>query len=1288
MRKKIIIALVMCISLLLFGTVYARDTETSEVPVVRGHSLTVSGKDISVNFYLELDTSRTGNIKMSTGKDETKDKIVELSTLTTADEKKVLIDAKYHTCYAFSYPVVAKKMDEKVSLTFCAADGQETLLEEYCVNDYVKQVTESKGYALKFEEFANSMSTYGQFAKYYFNQSSASAEETTSLAGVTKDTLASYAMTKGTSFDNGACTYYGSSLTLESETTLNIYFKLNEGVDVSELSFSIVPEGGEAQAVSVESTTKNDTELCVIQISNIGAAQLGTAYTIKCVYEENDYELIKNCSALSYAYTVLKTYEDGDTKVNLVNLSKALYLYNQSATAYLTDATPEVYDLYYSTDKGGFYADPDCTKGVKVNAETSELELTNTETTEVTSFAQLNGTRTKDTSVWMLTSYTIAADEALTGPYVVRRYTGNNGNILKVTGGTATVDVKIDGSYTGSEAAYIARYLQGEKEVAFATGVYLEQDSAGVNSLVNVATSSTFVLEEKGVIMNNYACENHAPSYGSGIYTAGNVTIRGTVADNISGSAGGNIWIQGGSVTVDSTGVLRDGSALANGGNVRVQAGTFTVNGGTISGGSTDIGYNLGQGGNVYGQIGSAIILNGGEIRDGSTTYQGGNIYVGGNLTVKGGAKIYDGHKSNDVSLHGGNANVIINQWQNGTTYKVQLENCLVEGLLVSALDQAISITDGTIIQAPSESGGQGLVVNYTSDSEYTGAWLSMTSDYSVASIGKIEVTTDGQSGITVLEKGIALTDRDHFSVTSKNAQFMFEETKVTLQDASKHIHCACDGMTDISASECKSAHWDVEWTATDQLGGATKEDGGYYYLTGDVPDGGIWNLDSGGNVSICLNDKTYTGNGRAAIWVTKPSSLTLCNGTVAATGSSTVYGGCLRVNDDAKLTLYNVHLDASEFTNVSTADTTAYASVLWHHITNSVVNAYNSTYERGYQRLADGTTQIDATPICKLWSGATIDGLTELGDDTTDESGTFTVMGNNIGQALINENDYQWNKILPVERYKKLYAAYAHYMPDVIAFQECDEYWHDLIDNIDGKATANGVKAFSDLGYADATAGLIDYSIRAVRCPIYYNTQTMNVVDAGYVNFSNWPQGEEEHSGGPGVGVAPYHFSWAILESEETHKQFAVASTHIQLGKEDDTDTHRAMQIGELVSFMKKIENEKDIPVIMLGDFNTDPTEANAYPAFKINDELYSARDVASVVEGKGYTTTNSIGQAPEATDDNSTGVIDHCMISMSGIQADKYQTLVEQFDKEKGIHTYDYSDHVPQRFTFRIGE
>lgn len=291
--------------------------------------------------------------------------------------------------------------------------------------------------------------------------------------------------------------------------------------------------------------------------------------------------------------------------------------------------------------------------------------------------------------------------------------------------------------------------------------------------------------------------------------------------------------------------------------------------------------------------------------------------------------------------------------------------------------------------------------------------------------------------------------------------------------------------------------------------------------------------------------------------------------------------------------------------------------------------------------------------------------------------------MGNNVLSSAL----YSLEKgKFPTERYQDFYTTYQTYMPDVFALQECNWHWHALLDNLNNiydneeykEFFPSDVKPIATLGYK-GVANKAKY-LGDNATPIYYNTKTLKEVESGWesyeVNIANKEAG--------------WGFTWAVFESLGSGERFAVSSTHIVSSMTNIVDNMniqeaRQAQIEQLVTFMKGIESEYGIPVIMLADYNVDPTQP-AYDGFGLGTNLLSARDVSAVVEGSEYQTSNKIGYAPLYTNTEGEKVIDHCMISMTGITPLKYQTLVEEIGD--GRYTYTYSDHVPQRFEFRLSD
>ena len=208
--------------------------------------------------------------------------------------------------YKFTYQVAAKDMDKKINFTV-----DDKIDVTVCVSDYLAVISETDNAFLK--NLADYMSVYGDAAEAYFSG------ETVAEQTVTDD-MSVYDFTVGTMPEG--ISYYGSSLILKSETTIRHYFKLAEGKDISDYTFSV-------DGMTVTPTEKQG--YYCIDIKNVRAEKLGTSFNVSV----NGEEVITNYSALSYVYKVM---ESDSTDDNLKNLVKALYIYNRNALAYINAA--------------------------------------------------------------------------------------------------------------------------------------------------------------------------------------------------------------------------------------------------------------------------------------------------------------------------------------------------------------------------------------------------------------------------------------------------------------------------------------------------------------------------------------------------------------------------------------------------------------------------------------------------------------------------------------------------------------------------------------------------------------------------------------------------------------------------------------------------------------------------------------------------------------------------------------------------------------------------------------
>ena len=264
-----------------------------------GYSLSLDG-NIGVNFFMELDKSVIADenaymkFRLPNGK---------TSVVLVGDAKQQTVGGT--TYYVFSCEVAAKEMNETITAQIITSDKKGEIYE-YSVADYIQYIRDNP---TEFDEktlsLVNAMAGYGDYAKAYFNNENLDAN--TEMDAVTADTLASFDKQISGDLPEGI-TYYGSSLLLESNTTMRHYFKVAEGTDVSALSFS-----------------GSKGNYYYIDIPNISAENLGTIQNVA----------IGNCtisySPMSYAYAVLSSK---NTSESLKNLVKSLYLYEQAAEAY------------------------------------------------------------------------------------------------------------------------------------------------------------------------------------------------------------------------------------------------------------------------------------------------------------------------------------------------------------------------------------------------------------------------------------------------------------------------------------------------------------------------------------------------------------------------------------------------------------------------------------------------------------------------------------------------------------------------------------------------------------------------------------------------------------------------------------------------------------------------------------------------------------------------------------------------------------------------------------------
>ena len=211
--------------------------------------------------------------------------------------------SEYHV---FSCSVAAKDVSQPIQASIYCSDGTLMGAFTYSVEEYVAYMTEHPdAYSAESVALAQAMLQYGEYAKAYFDGDALA--ETAEMQNITADTLSGYVMTKSGTLPDGI-TYYGSSLLLESETTVRHYFKVAEGTDLT--GYNLIEKDGYYY-----------TEDRNIPAGSLGVTRTGTVGGCGIAY-----------SPMCYARAVLGS---DSANQNLKTLMKALYLYDAAAQAYL-----------------------------------------------------------------------------------------------------------------------------------------------------------------------------------------------------------------------------------------------------------------------------------------------------------------------------------------------------------------------------------------------------------------------------------------------------------------------------------------------------------------------------------------------------------------------------------------------------------------------------------------------------------------------------------------------------------------------------------------------------------------------------------------------------------------------------------------------------------------------------------------------------------------------------------------------------------------------------------------
>ena len=283
-----------------------------------GYSVSLNGS-IGVNFHMDLTQDVLDD-----------NEAYMLFTLPNGTSQKVMVsDAKAKesaviegkTYYIFTCNVAAKEMTDKIQAQLITSDGSKTQVYEYSVREYADRILEGS-YDYETQELVKAMLHYGAYSQEWFGYN------TTNLANDGLDNLDLSDADNLDGFDPAITnnekvgSFTSAYLTLESDTAINLKFKLADGVSFEDLR--VVVQDPMANVVPV--TTVTTENVCLITLTGIKASDLDTTYSFSVTDGESNKSTILY-SAMSYACAVA----DSEMDQKLKDVTAALRIFNLRA---------------------------------------------------------------------------------------------------------------------------------------------------------------------------------------------------------------------------------------------------------------------------------------------------------------------------------------------------------------------------------------------------------------------------------------------------------------------------------------------------------------------------------------------------------------------------------------------------------------------------------------------------------------------------------------------------------------------------------------------------------------------------------------------------------------------------------------------------------------------------------------------------------------------------------------------------------------------------------------------
>ncbi len=274
-------------------TVASDEEETT--PTFYGKTLSLGGT-IGVNFYVNFtgidEASRTDySVKFTVDGSEAEVAYSDASTGSYGSDDIVMFTCDVN-CWEMGTEITAVITDGAEDYDSCT----------YSVATYASNMSSSN-----IADLASAMLTYGHYA-YAYKGNGSEVSYTDVSSSVTASTLEGYK----------ASVTSGDSSVIEASLTLD---------ETCELSFELTEDYATGYTITIEGTKAT-------RITDILVQDWDKTFTVVVTNDSTGETVCEiEYSVLSYAYTVVNNSSDYAT--SLVNLVKAMYLYNAAADAYI-----------------------------------------------------------------------------------------------------------------------------------------------------------------------------------------------------------------------------------------------------------------------------------------------------------------------------------------------------------------------------------------------------------------------------------------------------------------------------------------------------------------------------------------------------------------------------------------------------------------------------------------------------------------------------------------------------------------------------------------------------------------------------------------------------------------------------------------------------------------------------------------------------------------------------------------------------------------------------------------